>query len=63
MVRLAPAPITRIGDLACSMRRTAVLMHLSSAIGRRAGNVTAKEAAYEDLAWAFLNSSEFTFNH
>lgn len=32
-------------------------------LGRRAGTVSPKEAAYEDLMWAFLNASEFTFNH
>ena len=32
-------------------------------LGRRAENVSPKEAAYEDLVWTFLNSSEFTFNH
>ena len=32
-------------------------------LGRRAGTVSAREAAYEDLMWTFLNASEFTFNH
>lgn len=26
-------------------------------------NVTPRQAAFEDLLWSFLNSSEFTFNH
>ena len=36
MVRFAPAPITRIGDLACSMRLAAARIDFSSATGRRA---------------------------
>ena len=36
MVRLAPAPITRIGERACSMRLAAARIDFSSATGRRA---------------------------
>lgn len=32
-------------------------------LARRNPNVSPKAAAYEDLLWAMLNSSEFTFNH
>ena len=36
MARLAPAPITRMGDLACSIRLAAARIDFSSATGRRA---------------------------
>ena len=36
IVRLAPAPITKIGDFAASMARTAASTALESANGRRA---------------------------
>ena len=32
-------------------------------IGKKTPAVTAQHAAYEDVMWAMLNSSEFTFNH
>jgi hypothetical protein len=32
-------------------------------LGGKRSLLTAKQAAYEDLVWSFLNSSEFSFNH
>jgi len=32
-------------------------------LANRKANVTPKQAAYEDIVWSMLNSSEFTFNH
>lgn len=32
-------------------------------LGNRAAGTDPRRAAYEDLVWAWLNSSEFTFNH
>jgi hypothetical protein len=32
-------------------------------LGRRRPPLTPRQAAYEDLLWSLLNSSEFTFNH
>lgn len=32
-------------------------------LANRRANVTPKQAAYEDIVWSMLNSSEFTFNH
>jgi hypothetical protein len=46
----APAALAKPGD---PLRR----------LGRRAGAADPKRAAFEDVFWALLNSSEFAFNH
>lgn len=55
--------VTEGGDVVKGNKGIDVKGNPLAPLARRQPNTSAKAAAYEDVLWAMLNSSEFNFNH